>query len=255
MKRLVTGMGIVAGQLLHAAHRRDLPSHENQDPSGDFGSRDRPSLRVVLLGDSSITAPGVEPIDLSWPRRIASDLASHYFVELRSVAVGGARALHVLRDQVDAALALHGDMALISVGANDALRAVPVRDYERAIDEILRRLTAAVPAVGISGVGDLGSVPRLPTVARSWATVRSRAFNRAIARAASRHGVAKSETWGPLWKPFSTGDPAFFAPDQFHASAAGHAIFAAAMGPVVETLLDQLEPALSDRRGSRGSST
>lgn len=254
-RRALVSLAILAGQVMHAAHRNDLPSFQNQDPSGDFGVPDRPRLRIVLLGDSSMTAPGVEPLDDCWPRRIARRLTARYFVELRSVAIGGSKASELMRDQLDAGLALEPDIALVSVGANDALRAVPVADYERALDEILRRLTAEVPGVGISGIGDLGALPRLPVVPRSWARVRARSYNRAIVRVATRYGVPKSETWGPMWQLFSKGDPTVFAADHFHASASGHEIFAASMMPVVEALLERLEPELSARRGSRESST
>ncbi len=254
-RKAIVSLAILAGQVMHAAHRNDLPSFQNQDPSGDFGRRDRPRLRIVLLGDSSMTAPGVEPLDDCWPRRIARLLSERYFVELRSVAVGGSKASELLRDQIDAALALEPDIALVSVGANDALRAVPVADYERDLGEILRRLTAKVPAVGISGIGDLGSLPRLPAVPRSWARVRGRSYNRAIVRVADRYEVPKSETWGALWRPFSEGDLTVFAADRFHASARGHEIFAMSMVPVVGALLKRLEPELSARRGSRESST
>ncbi len=254
--RALAGLGVLAGQVMHAAHRRDLPSLQNQDPSGDFGSPENPRLRIALLGDSSITAPGVEPLDHCWTRRIAIGLSERYFVELRSVAIGGSRASDVLRDQVETALLLRPDMALLSVGANDALRAVPVRRFERDVDEILHRLTAEIPAVGLSGVGDLGTLPRLPTVGKAWARVRGRAYDNAIRRVVGRYDrVVKSDTWCALWDPFASGDPKLFAADRFHASEAGHAIFAAAMAPVVNELIAMLEPALSARRGSRGSST
>ena len=241
---------------MHAAHRRDLPSLQNQDPSGDFGSPDNPRLRIVLLGDSSITAPGVEPLDLCWVRRVATSLSDTYLVELRSVAIGGSRASEVLRDQVDPALLFDADMALLSVGANDALRAVPVRAYEQAMEEIVRRLVAGVPAIGIAGVGDLGTMPRLPDIPKAWARIRGRAFDNAIRRVASKYeSVFKSDAWGPLWDPFGDQDMAAFAPDQFHASAEGHAIFAMSMTPVVDALVERLEPQLSARRESRGSST
>ena len=253
--RALAGLGVLAGQVVHAAHRRDLPSLQNQDPSGDFGSPADPRLRIVLLGDSSITAPGIEPLDMCWTRRIAHELSRRYFVELRSVAIGGSRASDVLRDQVEPALLYDADMALVSVGANDALRAVPVREYERNLEEIMRRLTASIGAVGISGVGDLGTLPRLPTVPRAWARVRGRAYDNAIRRVVGRYDqVLKSDTWSSLWDPFGR-DMRLFAPDHFHASEEGHAIFAASMVPVVNTLLARLEPRLSARRGSHESST
>ena len=173
LSRPVMGIGVFVGQVLRSAHRQDLPGHNNQDPSDDFGDDERTTLRIALLGDSSITAPGVVPLDDCWPRRLARQLEDRYFVELRSVAVGGAKARDVLANQVDRAIALRPDIALVSVGANDALRATPLARYEREMDEILDALTAVVPMVGVSGVGDLGTVPRLPDLARALARVRN----------------------------------------------------------------------------------
>ena len=58
-----------------------------------------------------------------------------------------------------------------------------------------------------------------------------------------RHpGVVKGRAWGHSWHLFRDHPEAAFAPDQFHASGAGHAIFAASMIPVVEALLDAPTP-------------
>lgn len=254
--RPLTGAGLFAGQVLSAAHRPDLPGLENQDPSGVVGRADAPRLRWVVLGDSSVTAPGVEPLDACWVRRVARHLSDRYQVEIISVAVGGAKARDVLRDQLDAALACSADMAILSVGANDALRGTSLTRYEKELDEILRALTAHVPAVGVCGVGDLGTIRRLPTLARALSRVRGRAIDRAIRRVAARHeGVLKTLTWGWLWEPFSDESSGVFAADLFHASAAGHRVFAKSVIPVVERLVAGLEPALSARRGHRESST
>lgn len=254
--RLITkslaGVGVFAGQVLRSAHRGDLPSHNNQDPSGDFGDPDLPRLRVVLLGDSSITAPGVDPLDDSWPRRMARYLSDRYHVQLRSVAVGGAKARDVLRDQLEPALEAKADMALVSVGANDALRGTSVARFEREIDTIITTLESAVDMVGVCGIGDLGTVPRLPDLARSMSRVRARSFDAAIRRVAATHpDVVKSRAWGKLWEPFEENPDVIFASDQFHASAAGHAIFAASVIPVVDALLAS-HRSLTEWRGSHG---
>lgn len=256
LKRSFATVAVVAAQTLHAAHRTDLPSLQNQDPSGDFGPETLPRLRIVVLGDSSVTSPGVEPLDASWPRRIALALSDRHYVELRSVAIGGSKAEDVLVDQVDAALALEPHIALVSVGSNDALRGVAVRDFEQRMDEIIGRLEREAWAVGVFGIGDLGTVARLPTYARGFATVRARSFDRAVARAVARHpGVLKSNNWSPLFDPFATRHHSLFAADRFHASAEGHGIFAAAVLPVVEKLVARVEPRLSARPGNLESST
>jgi lysophospholipase L1-like esterase len=239
LKAPLTGVGILVGQVLYAAHRPDMPGLENQDPSGVFGGDDAPQLRIVVLGDSSVTAPGVHPLDAAWPRRMAHSLADRYRIEMVSVAVGGAKARDVLADQLPRALESGADIALISAGANDALRATPALRFEKEIDEILAQLSAVVEGIGISGLGDLGTLRRLPTLARGVARVRGRSFDDAILRAASRHpSVVKASAWGPQWRFFEDGDPDIvFAEDQFHASAHGHAVFAAAFAPVMAELL------------------
>ena len=230
---------VLAAQVLWAGHRRDLPSLQNQDPSGTFGSPDLPSLRIAVLGDSSVTAPGVEPLDAAWPRRLANHLADDHCVELLAVAIGGSKTRDVLASQVHEAISFEPDIAIVSAGANDALRATPVSRFEAEFEQILTLLTRHVPCgVAVSGIGDLGSIPRLPALARSIVRIRGRAFDRAIRRAVSRFpGVVKTDTWSPGWDEFNTNPDAIFAPDLFHASAYGHGIYAAAMRPAVETLL------------------
>ena len=71
MRKTGAAMLVAAGQVLHAAHRPDLPGLQNQDPSGTFGDPSNPPLLVIALGDSSITAPGVVPLDASWIRQAA----------------------------------------------------------------------------------------------------------------------------------------------------------------------------------------
>jgi lysophospholipase L1-like esterase len=124
-----------------------------------------------------------------------------------------------------------------------------VRRFEAEIDEVLGLLSSSVDGIGISGVGDLGTLPRLPMLARGVSRVRGRSFDHAILRAANRHpSVVKGSAWGPQWRFFEEGDPHIvFAEDQFHASAHGHAVFAEAVAPVIAELLARREAA---KRGS-----
>jgi len=257
LQRPLTGFGVLLAQVLRSAHREDLPSLENQDPSNVFGTPDLPILRIVILGDSSVTAPGVQPLNAAWPRRLGRYFGERYHVTMESVAVGGSKARDVLRNQLDPALELGADIALLSFGANDALRGTPIAQFEAEYELIVEALTSATPLVGICGVGDLGTVGRLPTLARAIGRVRGRSINEAIRRVRARHpGVVKSRTWGTAWSAFEDDPERVFAPDEFHASADGHALFAACMIPVVEALLDSPPGrALIASRGNHGSTT
>ncbi len=58
------GAAVIVAAVLRAAHRSDLPSFPNQDASGEFGDPSLPRLRIVCVGDSSLTGPGLETVDI-----------------------------------------------------------------------------------------------------------------------------------------------------------------------------------------------
>jgi len=228
------GAGYVAVQIRRAAHRPDLPSFGNQDISGTFGDPEAPRLRVVAVGDSSLTGPGVDDVDDVWLRRLVRPYAAHHRVELISLGVGGSRARDVLDGQLDAAVTLRPDIAVVTVGSNDAIRTEPVRRYAAALEVIVHRLEEVSGAVLLLGMGDLGSIPRLPPALRPYLTRRSRTFDRAGIRVAVTHPrTIKVHARGIMVTAFRA-DPSLFAADQFHASATGHAVFADASAAAFE---------------------
>jgi lysophospholipase L1-like esterase len=229
---------LLAGQMARAAYRDDLPSLENQDPSGTFGDPAAKPLTIVYLGDSSVTSPGVEPLDEAWPRQVAMHLAERFHVKAVSVAVGGSKARDVIESQVDEALEHRPDIAYVVVGSNDALRGTPIARFEEDFNRIVERLHANVPSVGLSGIGDLGTIPRLPHLARGIARVRARAIDRAVTRVAAKYPRAiKSNVWPVMHHVFGN-DEEMFGGDLFHASASGHRAFATIGRPVADELVE-----------------
>jgi len=227
-------VGYVVAQVRRAAHRADLPSFANQDISGTFGSPASPRLRIVAVGDSSLTAPGIEDLDDVWIRRLARRYAEGHHVELISLGVGGSRARDVVEGQLEAAVGLRPDIATVTVGSNDAIRAVPLRRYTADLERIVGRLEEVSGAVLVMGMGDLGSIPRLPAGLRPYLTHRSRLFDAACVRVAVAHPrVVKVHARGRMVDAFWE-DRALFAADLFHASAAGHAVFTEVAAPAFE---------------------
>ena len=225
--------GFLLAQVLRAAHRKDLPSFPNQDPSGSFGDPTLPHLRIVALGDSSITAPGIVNLDETWIRRVARGLTDSYHVELVAVAVGGSKARDVVEGQLAEALRLEADVAIVSVGANDAIRATSPAAYRADLEHIADSLVAAGTVVVLMGVGDLGSIPRLPAALRPIMTKRADTFNKAARAIGARSSrIVKIHVAGRISTAF-WDDPDLFGPDQFHVGPEGHAVFA-----------DEIRPAL-----------
>jgi lysophospholipase L1-like esterase len=232
--------GVTAATLfgeLAWAYLQPAPDLDEYDASCRRGSPGNPPLRLVAVGDSSTTGTGLQGPEEIWLVQVAERLADRYAVDVRSHAIGGATARTVIEDQLDAAVADEPDVAFVSVGANDALRAVPVRAFEERLDHIVARLAATGADVVLSGVGDLGTIPRLLP---PWDRVISRhglRYDHAHARVAARRGVHKTDMWGAVEEIFRTR-PDVFAADRFHPTVVGHRAWADAVVQVVEPLLE-----------------
>jgi lysophospholipase L1-like esterase len=244
----LTGGAFLLAQVFRAAHRSDLPSFPNQDPSGTFGDRSRPALRVVAVGDSSLTGPGVEHLDNIWIRRLMRRWEDRYHIELISLGVGGSKARDVVEGQLAEAVRLAPDIAVVSVCANDALRGVPPASFTAKLETIITELEAVSSAVVVLGMGDPASVPRLPAALRPWVSWRSRVFDRLVVEVATAHPrTIKVYSRGRMSSAFFE-DPSLFAGDLFHAGDSGHEVFATSSQTALDAALAIVEAARSQRR-------
>jgi len=237
-------MTLLAGQVMWVA-TRPLPGFDGHDASGVEGAAHLPVLRLVVLGDSTCTGPGLDSPEDIWVRGLARRLSSQFQVDVRSLATGGSKAADVLRDQLGEAVRLRPDVALVSVGGNDALHGVRPRAFRRQLDEIVGGLCETSRLVVLSGVGDLGSIPRLPRPLADLARTRGREMNRIHFAVGAAHGAVVADQWRWSVKEFQHR-PELFVGDQFHASPSGHAIWAElayeALAPHIPQLLLSPDP-------------
>lgn len=218
--------GLVAGAVLLGVETAyavlwPAPDLESFDPSRELGDPTHPTLRVAVMGDSSVTAPGVHGPDDIWVSRVGERLAEKYHVVLSSFAVGGSTARNLLEEQLSPAIEFEPDLVLIAVGANDAMRGVPLRVFERNLDTLVGRLATTGASIVLSGVGDLGSIPRLHPPLENLMSRRALRFDRAHWRVAERHGatvVHQRSDDRAVWYR----DPELWADDRFHVSSQGH---------------------------------
>jgi lysophospholipase L1-like esterase len=231
----MAAVGTVAAQLWYVGHRR-LPSFRDLEPDGVFGPDSGPEMRLVLLGDSTVTGPGLDSCDDLWARQVARRLARGRRVRLISLAVGGSKARDVLDGQLPEALSLRPDVAVVSVGANDAMHGTRVRRFEAELDAVVEAFGDAGVGVVLAGVSDLGNIPRLAFPLKALASQRSRAVDRAHARVAARYDhVVKVPIAELTDEAFLSCD--VFCPDMFHPNAAGHTVWADAAYPFVADAL------------------
>jgi lysophospholipase L1-like esterase len=235
----MAAVGAVAAQYWYVAHR-PLPSFHDLDVNGVFGPDALPEVRIALLGDSTVTGPGLESRTDLWSHQVARRLALEHHVRLLSLAVGGSRVRDVLAGQLPEALTHEPHLAVVSVGANDATHGTPTRRVEAELDAIVAAFGEAGTGVVLAGVGDLGNIPRLSFPLKALASRRSRAVDRVHSRVAARHGHAVKVPIAQRCDDFFRSGDAF-SPDLFHPNRAGHAVWADAAYPVIADALARVK--------------
>ncbi len=237
------GLSLVGASLYGVLHaeallaRRSIGNAEGEPPpaTGWYGhGRTGPALKLALLGDSSAAGYGVESVEQTPGAHLASGLAeaAGRRVYLRSVAFVGAQTRDLAR-QIDEALPVGPDVALILVGTNDVTHRRLPSESVRLLSEAVRRLRTAGVEVVVGTCPDLGTVepiaPPLRQVARHWSRRLAAAQAIAVVEAGGR-AVSLGSILGP---EFAATPKELFGPDRFHPSAAGYSSMASALLPSI----------------------
>lgn len=230
----MTGVAVIGIEAAYAV-LRPSPELESFDPSGEFGDPSHPTLRVAVLGDSSVTAPGVAGPEEIWVTRVCRKLADRRHVLLRSFAVGGSMAHDVIAEQLPAAISIGPDLVFLSVGANDVIKGVPRRRFAANLDRLVGDLADTGAVVVQSGVGVMGTVPRLYPPLSNLMSRRAERFDRVhwqVAEARGTYVIDQRSDDPAIWNR----DRSLWAADLFHVSAAGHARWAETTWKTIEPL-------------------
>ena len=203
------------------------------DPTGWYGrGRPGPAIRIALLGDSSAAGYGVDTVEQTPGALLGSAVAAgaDRRVHLRTFCFSGAKSIQ-LAEQVDAALRIEADAAVILIGANDVTNQTLPSESVRYLSEAVRRLHEADVAVVVGTCPDLGTVRPIPQplrqVARTWSRRLAAAQAIAVVEAGGR-AVSLGSILGP---EFDASPALLFGPDRFHPSAAGYAALTSVLVP------------------------
>ncbi len=221
---------LVAAQGYHAGHRQ-LPHFEDHDTSVPASDAQSDPLQIVALGDSTLTGPGLDrPADV-WLHQ-ALDMIDAGGHAVRSFAKGGAKVRDVVTDQLTSALTASPDLAIVSVGSNDSLRGVTIGAMRRDLAPVVESL-AAISVVVLLGIGDLGTIPRLPQPLAGLARARGRMVDRMQLDVASNHERVLKVPLYELAGPVFRANDNLFASDLFHPNMAGQRVWANAAAPTL----------------------
>jgi acyl-CoA thioesterase I len=188
-------------------------------------------LSYVALGDSTVEGVGASAADKTYVAQLYARLRREYpNARVDNLGVAGATSADVVATQLDRAIALRPDLVTLSIGPNDITGEVPVTEYERHVDAILRRLAGETRAlVVVSLLPDLAVTPRFS--GRPAAAVVGRLsvdFNEALAKTARRHGARVVDLYAASRREVPQR-PELVAGDGYHPSDLGYARWAELM--------------------------
>ncbi len=199
-------------------------------------------IHMMIFGDSTAAGLGCVIADEVPGVRIARGLAEETGkrIRLSTKAIPGATSKG-LAGQVDAMFVAGPppDAAVILVGANDVTKKHSIVRSARRLGDAVGRLTVTGSVVVVGTCPDLGVITAIPqplrTVAREWGLHLAKA--QAVATtAAGGHPVPLADLLAP---EFLAAPDRMFSPDQFHPSAAGYALAAEQLTPVLASALGE----------------
>jgi lysophospholipase L1-like esterase len=229
----VGGAALITAEAVAARSRRYAQPDMRLAMRTTVGEANAAPLRLVLLGDSSALGVGVGRVADTVGGRLAELLAeTGRRVELSSVAVHGSRSVDLATQVARALLGRPPDLAVILVGANDAVRLHRPRQAAAHLAAAVRRLREAGVAVVVGTCPDLGAVRAIAPPLRQLVGVYGRRVARAQAEAVTQAGgvpVDLAERTGAVFR----ADPGTLCEDGYHPSADGYRVWAHALLPAV----------------------
>lgn len=228
-----TGLVVLAAQAQQA--RRVIPMAEAPPPRGDglYGAKfPGPPITLAVLGDSSAAGYGVHRsretpgalLAMALSRRLRRPVRLHRFAVVGATSAG-------LPPQVEAALEVRPDLAIILIGGNDVTHRSSFSVAVRHLVNAVRDLRAAGAQVVVGTCPDLSTIqpikPPLRWLARHWSRQLARAQTVAVVEAGGRT-VSLADLLGPRFRAEPTR---MFSWDRFHPSADGYAVAVAALLP------------------------
>lgn len=192
-------------------------------------------LHLMVFGDSTAAGLGCPSAEDVPGVRLARGLAeaTGQRIRLSTKAISGATSKG-LAGQVDAMFVAGPppDAAVILIGANDVTKKHSVLQSARRLRSAVARLRHAGAVVVVGTCPDLGTVGAIPQPLR--AVVHS--WSRRLARAQTAATLAaggQPVDMGLMGKDFVTEPDRLFSADGFHPSAAGYALAAAHLLPLL----------------------
>jgi lysophospholipase L1-like esterase len=184
---------------------------------------ENPSVRILILGDSTAVGTGAQMREGTIAGRIG---ARYPDAEVVNLAVNGLRIEGLLKILDTLQAEDKFDIVLIQIGANDIIRLTPLADIDSGIANVLEQSASLGKKVIVLHSGDVGDAPFFPVYVRPLLSSRSAAVREMY--------IQKSELYGARYvdlmrstvsKTIASDISRYHAPDLLHLTADGYGLW------------------------------
>lgn len=200
-----------------------VPSVQNSYIFNEVDSGE--NLIYAALGDSLTSGMGLNKYENSFPYLLAKDLfLDGKKVSLKNFSYPGYRTDDLIENLLDQAIASNPQIITLLIGVNDIHGFYSQEKFKKNYQFILDRLTketkAKIYVISLPYIGDDVFVAPF----NYYSSQRTAEFNEIIKELARVHNIKYIDIAEPTKTIFSQ-DKSYYATDEFHPSAAGHALW------------------------------
>lgn len=240
--------------------RRAMPHlPDAHGPTAGVFGKPPPRLRIVVVGESTVSGVGARTHTHSLAGRLGAALGAGFGVSVSWKAVGrsganarsAARLVHEsLKPATGTARGERFDCAFLALGVNDVIERTPLVRWKTDVAALADLLATrhGARAVVLLGVPPMHTFPALPQPLRAFLGARARELDEVLESLAGR-------TSHVLHVPAPVNGPLeYFCADRFHPSEAGYAAWASyTVNAVAGTLAERLGTPLVGRTQRAGA--
>ncbi len=193
------------------------------------GASSKKPFVFVAVGDSAVEGWGASNPDKGFASLVFSAIKRHAKnPRFYNLGKGGAKVGDVLKHQLDEAINLQPDLVLVSVGANDIMRATRGSSFDKEFKLLLKRLHEETGAkIVVNNIPDITLAPSVPRLFVPFCKIWAKRFNEIIKKYAEEFNAILVDLYSQSLN--FKGYKEFISSDGLHPSDAGYALWANAV--------------------------
>jgi lysophospholipase L1-like esterase len=188
-------------------------------------SVDRKSkLKVAVIGDSTAIGQGADTIEGSFSYIYVQEVLSKEYAKIRylNLGVSGARAIDVIRDQLDEAVKFKPDLIFVSVGANDVTLNTSDEEFRKNVQKITQKIEGIGVEIIWINIPDFIISPILLPPLNMYLSNRSKQLNTILESVLNDRNVHLVDLNKEVKKVFLSQLDKYFSKDMLHPSYEGY---------------------------------